>query len=263
MNVVGVKGKTAVVTGAAGGLGTACALKLAEAGANVVAADINYEAAQRIAAQVQELGVKGKAVKFDATSEDEAFSLVNSTVKEFGQLDIMVNCAGLGLIKPLPDFTYEEICKLVDVNLKGVIFCCKAAVIHMIPRKEGKIVNFSSSGAKVGLPGCAVYAATKAGVIALTHTLAREVAEHNINVNAVSPGMIRTPMWEGQLNFMTGNGPESAKAEIFNGMISGLIPLKRPQEPDDIANMVLYLSSDLGKNITGQTFNIDGGAVIY
>lgn len=260
---MGVKGKVAVVTGAGGGLGTACALKLAEAGANVVVADINYEAAKRIAEQVQGLGVLGKALKFDATLEDEAFSLVNSTVEEFGNLDIMVNCAGIGLIKPLPDFSNEEICKMIDINLKGVLFCCKAAIKHMIPRKEGKIVNFSSCGAKMGLPGCVVYAATKAGVIAITHTLAREVAEHNINVNAVSPGMIRTPMWENQLNFMTGNGPQDTKDEIFNGWISGMIPLKRPQEPDDIANMVLYLSSDLGKNITGQTFNIDGGAVIY
>lgn len=260
---ISLEGKVAVVTGAAGGLGTATALKLAAAGANVMVSDINYENANNVSEQIKKLGVNSKAIKTDVTIEEDVINLMETTVKEFGSLDIIVNCAGIGWIKPIKDFSKEDICNMIDINLKGVIFCCKAALKYMIPKKEGKIINFSSIGAKMGLPGCSIYAATKAGVIALTNTLAREAAEHNININGICPGMIRTRMWEGQLNFMTGNGEQSAKDEIFNSWISGMIPLKRPQNPEDIANMVLFLSSDLARNITGQTINVDGGAVIY
>lgn len=260
---IDLKGKTAVITGAGGGLGAATALKLAEAGANIVVSDINLENAERVSEQVRKLGVGSKAVKTDVAQEEEVWSLMDATVEAFGGLDILVNCAGIGIIKPIQDFSKEDISKMVDINLKGVLYACKAALRHMIPKKSGKIVNFSSMGAKVGLPGCSVYAATKLGVVAATHTLAREAAEHNVNINAVSPGMIRTSMWEGQLNFMTNDGPESAKDEIFNGWINGMIPRKRPQEADDIANMVLFLCSDPARNITGQTINVDGGAVIY
>lgn len=260
---ISVKGKNAIVTGAAGGLGAACAYRLAEAGANVVLADINLENAKKVSDKILQLGVKSATVKVDVTDEDSVISMVDTAIKELGSLDIMVNTAGIGLMKPIVDFTNDEISRILNINLKGTLFCCKNALKFMIPQKSGKIVNFSSCGAKMAAPGCSVYAATKAGVIAVTNSLAKEVAEYNINVNAVSPGIIRTPMWENQLELFTNKGSSNEKNNIFDSWISASIPLKRPQEPEDIANMVLYLCSDLAKNMTGQTINVDGGAIMY
>lgn len=260
---ISLSGKNAIVTGAAGGLGAACAQRLAQAGANVVLADIDREKAEKVSERIARLGVKSAAVKVDVTNEEDVISLIEREIRELGNLDIMVNTAGIGMMKPLVDFTKEEISRVLDINLKGTLLCCKHALKRMIPQKSGKIVNFSSCGAKTATPGCSVYAATKAGIIAVTNTLAKEVAEHNINVNAVSPGMVRTAMWENQLAQFTGNGSVADKDKVFNSWIGGSIPLKRPQEPEDIANMVLYLCSDFGRNITGQTINVDGGAVMY
>lgn len=260
---INLKGKVAIVTGAASGLGKAIALKLAEAGCSVGIADLNYEEAVKVTEQIKKMGMVSKAFKVNTTKADEVFSLVDAAVKEFGKLDIMVNNAGIGLMKPILDLTQQEIDNLIDIDLKGVVNGCRAALKYMIPQNDGKIVNMSSVAAKTGSPQASVYAAAKAGVIALTNSLAREVAENNININAICPGIVRTNMWETQLDVMTNNADKSVKDEVFKNFSSSQIPLKRPQEADDIANMVIFLTSDLAKNITGQNINVDGGAVIY
>lgn len=260
---IDLNGKVAIVSGAASGLGKAIALKLAESGCSVGIADLNYEGAVKVAEEIEKMGSKALAFKVDTTKADQVSNLVDETVKEFGRLDIMVNNAGIGLMKPILDLTQQEIDSLIDIDLKGVINGCRAALKYMIPQKSGKIVNMSSVAAKVGAPQASVYAAAKAGVIALTNSLAREVAENNININAVCPGIVRTNMWETQLNLMTNNGDKSVKDEIFKNFSNSQIPLKRPQEPEDIANMVMFLTSDMAKNITGQNINVDGGSVIY
>jgi NAD(P)-dependent dehydrogenase (short-subunit alcohol dehydrogenase family) len=260
---INLTGKVAIVTGAASGLGKAIALKLAEAGCSLGVADLNYEGAKKVADQIEKMGVRSKALKVDTTKAEQVFNLVDATVEEFGKLDIMVNNAGIGIMKPILDFTQQDIDNLIDIDLKGVINGCRAALKHMIPQQNGKIVNMSSVAAKVGAPQASVYGAAKAGVIALTNSLAREVAENNININAVCPGIIKTNMWETQLNLMTNNGDEKIKDEVFKTFCSSQIPLKRPQEPDDIAHMVTFLASDLAKNITGQNINVDGGNVVH
>ncbi|MCQ1529320.1 SDR family NAD(P)-dependent oxidoreductase [Lutispora saccharofermentans] len=261
---INLNGKAAIVTGAAGGLGKAIALKLAEAGCSVgIAYRSNDEGALKTAEEIRKMGAASKVFKVDTVKEKEVFNLVDAAVKEFGRLDIMVNNAGIGLMKPILDLTQQEIDNLIDIDLKGTINGCRAALKHMIPQKEGKIVNISSIAAKMGAPQAAIYAAAKAGIIALTNSLAREVAQDNININAVSPGIIRTNMWEKQLDLMTNSGDEKVKDEAFKSFSGSQIPLKRPQEPNDIANMVLFLVSDLAQNITGQNINVDGGSVIY
>lgn len=258
-----LKGKVAIVTGAASGLGKAIALRLAEAGASVAAADINYEGAATVAGQIDKMGAGSKAYRVDTTEAEMVSAMVDAVVKDFGRLDIMVNNAGIGILKPILDFTQEDIDRLIDIDLKGVIYGTRAALKHMIPQKEGKVVNMSSVAAKLGTPMGSVYAAAKAGVIALTNSLAREVAECNININSLCPGIIRTNMWETQLKLMTNNDEKEVRDQVFKEFSAGQIPLKRPQEPEDIANMVVFLCSDLGQNITGQTINIDGGCAIY
>ncbi|HWQ30556.1 MAG TPA: SDR family NAD(P)-dependent oxidoreductase [Negativicutes bacterium] len=260
---IDLNGKVAIVSGAASGLGKAIALRLAECGCSVGIGDINYDGAVKVAEEIKGMGCEALAFKVDTTKADQVDHMVDETVKKLGGLDIMVNNAGIGLMKPILDMSQQEIDNLIDVDLKGVINGCRAALKHMIPQKSGKIVNMSSVAAKVGSPQASVYAAAKAGVIALTNSLAREVAENNININAVCPGIIRTNMWEGQLDLMTNNADKSVKDEVFRNFSSSQIPMKRPQEPEDIANMVLFLTSDMSRNITGQNINVDGGSVIH
>ena len=260
---INLTGKKAIVTGGASGLGKAIALKMAEAGCDVAIGDMNFEGAQEVAKQIKKMNVDSMAFKVDTSNEEEFSKKVDEVVEKFGKLDIMVNNAGIGIMKPILDLTYAEINKLVDIDLKGVIYGTRAALRYMIPQKSGKIINLSSVAAKMGSPGASVYAAAKNGVIALSNSLAREVAEFNININIICPGIIRTNMWENQLELMTNNGDDALKNKVFNEFSSSQIPLKRPQEPEDIGHMVVFLASDLAKNITGQTINVDGGCAIH
>jgi len=253
--------KVVIVTGAASGLGKAIALRFAEAGADVAVADINIKNALKTAEEIRSMGRKAMAFQID-TSDSEAFDrLINDATENFGGLDFMVNCAGIGIMKPILEFSSKEINQLIDIDLKGTIYGCKAALAYMIPRKSGRIVNLSSIAAKMATPASSVYAAAKAGVMALTAALGREAAESNININAICPGIVRTDMWEKQLNAMAGENNAEGKAKIFESF-TNMIPLKRPQEPEDIANMALFLCSDLAKNITAQSFAVDGGATV-
>lgn len=258
---INMSGKVAIVTGSASGLGKAIALRFAQAGADVVVADINIEKAKQTAEEIKNLGRNSIAFQID-TRDSESFSkLIETTTSELGKLDFMINNAGIGIMKPIHEFSTNEIDLVVDIDLKGTIHGCKAALAYMMPRKSGKIVNLSSIAAKMATPASSVYASAKAGVMALTAALAREAADSNININAILPGVVRTEMWEKQLNEMAGDNNEEEKAKIF-ASFTDMIPLKRPQEPEDIANMAVFLCSDLANNITAQSFAVDGGATI-
>jgi meso-butanediol dehydrogenase / (S,S)-butanediol dehydrogenase / diacetyl reductase len=258
---INLNGKVAIVTGAGNGLGKAIALKFAEAGATVVVAGRTLSKLTDVSEQIKAMGVPSTTFQIDIEKPEQFTELVNTTVNTYGTLDIMVNNAGIGIMKPISDFTSDEINHVIDIDLKGTMFGTKAALNYMLTKESGKIVNMSSIAVKMATPASSVYSAAKAGVISFSNALAREVAEHNININTVCPGIVRTEMWEKQLAAMTGDGDETLKAQVFKSY-TDMIPMKRPQEPDDIANMTLFLCSDLANNITAQTITVDGGATI-
>ena len=247
---LGLNGKVALVTGAGSqkGMGKAIALTLAREGCDIVAADVDIQGAKKTAAEVTSLGHKAIAVKADITSSAEVNEMVKTALAQFGRIDILVNNAGaISGPKPFIDSTEADWDKDININYRGVLNCTKAVLSHMLPRKSGKIINISSIGGRVGSAHAAVYNGAKAGVIGFTKSLAAGVAGSGINVNSVAPGLVLS-------NFGGGAPPpgllEKAKETI---------PSKKITEPQDIANAVAFLASDVSSNIVGQTIGVDGG----
>ncbi|QUH26252.1 3-oxoacyl-[acyl-carrier-protein] reductase [Serpentinicella alkaliphila] len=244
-----VKGKNALVTGASRGIGKEIALTLAKNGANVI---VNYpidseaEAANEVVKEIEKLNVKALAVKADVTSESEVKEMVDAIDKNFDTLDILVNNAGITRDNLLIRMKEDDWDRVIDVNLKGTFICTKAVARKMMKQKYGKIVNVSSVVGVMGNAGQANYCASKAGVIGLTKSVARELASKEINVNAIAPGFIETEM------------TAILSEDVKNQMLAN-IPLKKYGKPEDVANLVLFLSSDLSKYITGQVILVDGG----
>lgn len=242
-----LEGKAALVTGGTRGIGRAIVVALAKAGADVALTYNSNEAlAQEVVAEVQALGRRARAIKVDVSIADEAASAIEETTREFGKLDILVNNAGVTKDTLLMRMSESDWDLVIDTNLKGVFNTTKAAIRPMMSQKRGKVINITSVVALTGNPGQANYCASKAGVIGFTKSVAKEVASRNITVNAIAPGFIETDM-TGKLN-------EAQKEALL-----GLIPLKRAGKPEDIANTVVFLASDAGDYITGQTLVVDGG----
>jgi len=246
-----LSGKVAVVTGARRGMGRAHALLLAKAGAKVVLADISQEDCQIVADKIKKDGGEAIAIKCDVSKKAEVDSMVNEAVKKWGRLDILVNNAGILQFKPFLDLTEQDWDKIINVNLKGYFLCGQAAAKEMVKRKSGVIVNIASIAmgqVGVGFPTLAHYSASKGGIVALTETMAAELAPHNIRVNAVAPGGIDTPMVEAMKS-----DPKSMEATLAR------IPMKRMGRPEEVSNLVLFLASDESSYITGSTVVVDGG----
>lgn len=240
-------GKTALVTGASRGIGRAIALKLAEAGANVV---VNYAgseaAASEIVALIKEMGRDAIMIRANVSSTEDVNDMFKAALDHFGAIDILVNNAGItrdNLIMRMKEDEWDDV---IATNLKGVFNCVKAATRPMMKQRSGKIINITSVVGVLGNAGQANYVAAKAGVIGLTKTAARELASRNITVNAVAPGFIDTEM--------TAVLPEDVKAGL-----TSQIPLARLGQTDDIASVVLFLASDAANYMTGQTLHVDGG----
>ena len=245
-----LKGKCAIVTGAAKGIGKAIALKLASLGANIV---LNYRSSEKEAAEVaneiKELGVEVLTVKADISKLDEVEELVKAAKEKFGSVDIMVNNAGITkdtLILRMKDQDFDDV---LNVNLKGTFNTTKFVSQVMFKQKHGKIVNISSVVGLIGNAGQSNYSASKAGVIGFSKSVAKELASRNININVVAPGYIDTDM--------TKSLPDRVKEEILKS-----IPMKKIGNPKEVANLVLFLSSNLSDYITGQVINVDGGMVM-
>ncbi|MGG4496818.1 3-oxoacyl-[acyl-carrier-protein] reductase [Brevibacillus reuszeri] len=240
-------GKTALVTGASRGIGRAIALKLAEAGANVV---VNYAgseaAASETVALIKEMGRDAIMVRANVSSTEDVNEMFKAALDHFGAIDILVNNAGITRDNLLMRMKEEEWDDVIATNLKGVFNCVKAATRPMMKQRSGKIINITSVVGVLGNAGQANYVAAKAGVIGLTKTAARELASRGITVNAVAPGFIDTEM--------TAVLPEDVKA----GLVSQ-IPLARLGQTEDIASVVLFLASDAANYMTGQTLHVDGG----
>jgi 3-oxoacyl-[acyl-carrier protein] reductase len=242
--------RVAVVTGGFRGIGRALGITLGRAGAYVVAVDVLDEAVGREAiAQIEQAGGKGEALRCDVTSSAAVDQLFSELHKRLGHLDILVNNAGIARDQLLMRVSDEDIQKTFAVNVTGAIYCARAAIRPMMRGKHGRIINMASVVAELGNPGQTVYGASKAALIGLTKTLAREYASRGVTVNAVAPGYIDTDM--------TRNLPEEAKKYML-----GQIPLGRIGNPNDIAAAVLFLSSDEAGYITGQVLRVNGGMYV-
>jgi len=253
----GLRGKTAIVTGGAQGIGRGICLRLAQEGIKTVVADINADGGQRVVQEIRDLGGEGKFVRCNVTALSEVTNLVKTALESFGTIDILANCAGIALVKPFRELTEAEWDRVVDVNLKGTYLCCSSVLPHMVERRSGKIINIASIAALYPTAQQAPYCAAKAGVIALTRSLAYEYAGSNVNVNVICPGIVRTPIWEKALDDLSARTGDD-KELIFSRYVER-IPLKRAQTPDDIANAVIFLSSDLSKSVTAASISITGG----
>lgn len=239
-------GKKALVTGASRGIGRAVALMLAREGADVIVTATSLERAKKTADEIVLLGRKAIPFKVDVGVTSEVEALFQMVTAEFGSLDILVNNAGItrdGLLMRMKD---EEWDAVIDINLKGTFACTREAIKMMAKAKSGRIVNISSVVGEMGNAGQANYCASKAGLIGFTKAVAREYAKRNITVNAVAPGFIETDM--------TGVLSESVRDELLKQ-----IPVNRFGTPEDIANAVFFLVSDMGSYVTGQVLSVNGG----
>ena len=243
-------GKTALVTGATRGIGKGIALKLAQQGANVAFTFVSsVEKAKTFEAELSALGVKAKGYQSNAAHFAEAEILVNEIVTEFGNLDILVNNAGITRDNLLMRMTEEMWDEVMDTNLKSAFAMIKAVQRPMMKNRFGSIINITSVVGITGNAGQANYAASKAGMIGLTKSVAKELGSRNIRCNAIAPGFIETEMTEAL--------SDEVRAEWVKG-----IPLKRGGSPEDVANAVLYLASDLSTYVSGQSICVDGGMVM-
>jgi len=241
-------GKNVLVTGAAQGIGRSIALTLASCGANIAIIDMNVEGAGETKAEIEKSGGKSMVFKADVSKLEMVQEVIAEVEASWGSIDILVNNAGIVSPKPFLETTQEEWDKIMAVNLKGVYNTCFAALPGMIGRKYGKIVNIASIAGKKGggFFGNTIYGTSKAGVIALTKGIAREAGPYGINANAICPGPIET-------NMLSGCSKEN-RERILQG-----VPLKKFGQPQDIANMVLFLASDFASHVTGEITDVDGG----
>ena len=244
-----LEGKVALITGGARGIGQAIAMTFAREGADIVVADVNLEIAQKTASEIQALGRKAMALEMDVTSYEKVEEGINKILDKMGKVDILVNNAGITKDNLIMRMSCADWDAVINVNLKGTFNCIKAVSRPMVKQRSGRIISIASIIGLMGNAGQANYAASKAGIIALTKTVAKELASRNINANAVAPGFIQTAM--------TDKLPEDIKKKMLEA-----IPLAKLGTPEDVANVCLFLASAESSYITGQTITIDGGMVM-
>jgi 2-hydroxycyclohexanecarboxyl-CoA dehydrogenase len=244
-----LKDKIAIVTGAAQGIGRAIAGRLAGEGAKVAIADIQYQTAERTAVEIKTEGGNAIAVSLDVTSLASAIAAADAVERELGPIDILVNNAGWDRVEPFVESAPETWDKVIAINFRGVLNCCKAIAPRMQTRGSGKIVSISSDAARVGSTGEAVYAGCKAAIIGFSKTLARELARHHINVNVVCPGPTETALLREAM---------AGRERVLEGMTRG-IPFRRLGRPDDLAGAVAFFASSDADYVTGQVLSVSGG----
>src|ERR1700736_6012559 len=257
--------KVVLVTGAGAGIGRATALAMAEAGANVAAADIDLAAAQRTAGQAAGNARRALAIEDDCGEVESIDAMVPRAVAELGRLDVIVNNAGVTRYAQIMDLTEADWDRIHRVNAKGVFFCLQRAAREMIrqnqvDRRGGRIINIASiSGRGYSGASNAAYAASKGAVISLTWMAAQQLGPHNINVNAICPGVTRTEL--GARNAVPRAAESGVTVAKLQAEQEATIPIRRANTPEDIAAMAVFLASPGARNITGQAYNVDGGLV--
>lgn len=245
-----LKGKVAIVTGAAKGMGKAHSLKLSGAGAKVVLSDIDIAGCQLVADEIKKLRGESLVVKCDTSKKAEIDNLVAETIKKFGKIDILVNNAGIYPFEPFLQMPEVNFQRVIDINLKGYFLMAQACANEMVKQKSGSIINITSVAATMGFAGLAHYCASKGGVTAMSKAMALELAPLGIRINNIAPGAIDTP---GASNAQM---TDEQKAAML-----APIPMKREGNSEEIANAVLFLASDESSYMTGSTMVVDGGWV--
>jgi 2-hydroxycyclohexanecarboxyl-CoA dehydrogenase len=246
------KNRTVIITGGAGGIGGATCRSFAAEGAKVAVFDMNLEAAQKVADEINGSGGSAAAFKCDITDRVAVDVAVAETIDQFGSIDVLVNNAGWDIFKPFVKTAPEEWTKLIAINLTGALHMHHAVLPGMVERKNGRIVNIASDAARVGSSGEAVYAACKGGLVAFSKTIAREHARHNVNVNVVCPGPTDTALFA---DYKAGAGNPEKLMEAFTRSI----PLGRIGQPDDLPGAILFFASDDARYVTGQVLSVSGG----
>lgn len=242
--------KVAIITGAGRGIGKAIAVTLAREGAKIIINDVDLQSAEEVVKEIINTGQKALAFRVDVSDSKEVKQMMDSIIREFGRIDILVNNAAIIRRGTIEELSEEDWDKVIDVNLKGTFNCMKAVVGIMKKQRYGKIVNISSIAGKIGdLASAPCYGASKAGMACLGKSLARELATYNINVNVVAPHAIETDMSK--------EWPEEKRKNIIAG-----IPLGRMGQPEDIAEAVAFLVSDKAKFITGEVLDVNGGCLM-
>ena len=255
-----LEGKTAVITGAASGIGYEIAHKFAREGAKVVISDLRGDAAEEAAAKLSAQGLKVASFAANASVESEIRALLEFTVTQFESLDILVNNAGMQYVSPLEDFPVEKFNQIIELMLVGPFISTKYAFPTMKQQKFGRIINIASINGLIGFAGKAAYNSAKHGVIGLTKVAALEGARDGITVNALCPGYVDTPLVRNQLQDLAKTRNVTLE-NVLEEVIYPLVPQHRLLDPEEIADYALFLASDKGRSITGQAVVIDGGYV--
>lgn len=255
-----LENKIAIVTGAASGMGRAIAEGMAAQGAHVVVADINAPAVEDAVRSIKANGGTASGRVVDIANRNDCHTLVDTVVDEFGQLDVLVNSAGVGQVKLLNEVTESDWDRIMGINARGLFFLSQAAMAAMRQRRSGRIINLASIAGRRGEALVAPYCASKAAVISLTQSFSEEGAPDGVTVNALAPGIVDTPYWkQSDLEFarIFGKAPGEHFAETIKK-----IPLGRAQQAHDVVPLAVFLAGEGGNYITGQTYNVDGGITL-
>ena len=244
-----LRGKTAIVTGGNRGIGFALAEGLAKYGATVVIVNRSAEEGEKAAQRMRDAGGSAISIPADVSQKDAVVKMVEKVIDQQGQIDVLVNNAGVNIRKPATEISEKDLNTILDINLKGLFFCCQAAAKPMIEQGRGKIINVSSIAYTYAFLDRTPYSATKAGVSQLTRTLALEWAKFGLTVNAIGPGIVQTPLTEAYMK----SDPQR------RDRVRKMIPLGRFSKPEDLVGVTLFLASKTSDYLTGQTIIVDGG----
>ena len=251
--IFGLDDKIVLVVGGGGELGKTMAIGLAEAGADVAIADLNFKSTKDVAKKIEDIGKRSLALNVDVTNSKSVNSMTEKVINSFGRIDILINSAGVSVHIPAQRIADEEWNRVIRINLTGTFYCCRAIGIHMIARNKGNIVNIASMSGTITNKDCfnAPYCASKGGVKMLTKQLAEQWAKYNIRVNSISPGYMRTPL----------SIPIIDKPN-FKEFLESVSPMKRAGMPEELIGLAIYLASDASSFLTGEDIIIDGGYTI-